>query len=146
MRHRIYQVTVAMAALLLVSAFVSQRSIYAYHSYQLTVSQLKAGLDKASNPKAKGFFLIDVRSPREHATGMIPGTDLNIDFREIGARHQELSAKPDDHIVVYCQSGKRSNVAAETLADLGYKNVYNVRGSMNAWVEAGFPVVPAKGR
>jgi rhodanese-related sulfurtransferase len=146
MRHRIYHVAAGMAALLLVSGLVSQRSIYAHHSYQLTVSQLKAGLDKAPNFEAKGFFLIDVRSPREHASGMIPGTDLNIDFREIGARHKEIGAKLDDHIVVYCQGGGRSNVAAETLADLGYKNVYNVRGSMNAWVEAGFPVVPARGR
>jgi rhodanese-related sulfurtransferase len=46
----------------------------------------------------------------------------------------------DDHIVVYCQSGRRSNIAAETLADLGYRHVYNVSGSMNAWLAAGFPV------
>jgi phage shock protein E len=118
----------------------------AYHSYLLTVTQLKAGLDKAPNPAGKGFVLIDVRSLQEHAGGVIPGTDLNIEFSDIGARHREIGARPDDHIVVYCQSGRRSNVAAETLADLGYTHVYNVRGSMNAWVEAGYPVVPAKGR
>jgi rhodanese-related sulfurtransferase len=42
--------------------------------------------------------------------------------------------------VVYCQSGHRSNIAAETLTDLGYHHVYNVTGSMNAWLAAGFPV------
>jgi rhodanese-related sulfurtransferase len=115
----------------------------AHHSYLLTVNQLKAGLDKAANPKNKGFILIDVRSPQEHAQGMIPDTDLNIDYRQIGTRHKELGVKLDDHIVVYCQSGHRSNIAAETLADLGYTHVYNVRGSMNAWVEAGYPVVPS---
>jgi phage shock protein E len=118
----------------------------AYHSYLLTVEQLKAGLDKASDPAGKGFVLIDVRSSKEHATGEIPGTDLNIEFSEIGARHREIGAGLQDHIVVYCQSGRRSNIAAETLADLGYKHVYNVRGSMNAWIEAGYPVVPAKDR
>jgi len=41
---------------------------------------------------------------------------------------------------VYCQSGKRSNIAADILADLGYRNVYNIRGSVNAWVQAGFPL------
>jgi rhodanese-related sulfurtransferase len=46
----------------------------------------------------------------------------------------------EDHLVVYCQSGHRSNIAAETLADLGYRHVYNVTGSMNAWLAAGFPV------
>lgn len=113
---------------------------WSYHSYLLTVQQLNAGLAKASSPDKKGFVLVDVRSPEEHRTGMIPGTDFNIDFRDIKARHRELGVQPDDHIVVYCQSGHRSNIAAETLADLGYRHVYNVAGSMNAWMEAGFPV------
>jgi phage shock protein E len=46
----------------------------------------------------------------------------------------------EDHLVVYCQSGHRSNIAAETLTDLDYRHVYNVTGSMNAWLAAGFPV------
>ncbi|MGE3151107.1 MAG: rhodanese-like domain-containing protein [Nitrospiraceae bacterium] len=112
----------------------------AYHSYLLTVQQLRAGLMKAMAPDKKGFFLIDVRSPEEHVGGFIPGTDLNIDFREIKVRHKQIGAKLDEHIVVYCQSGHRSNIAAETLADLGYRFVYNVDGSMNAWAEAGYPV------
>jgi len=108
--------------------------------YLLTVQQLKAGLDKATQSKQKGFVLIDVRSPDEHSSGFIPGTDFNIDFREIQARHRELKAKLDQHIVVYCQTGHRSNIAAETLMELGYQHVYNVEGSMNAWEEAGYPV------
>lgn len=116
----------------------------AAESYVISVNQLKAGLEKAVTPKAKGFLLVDVRSPREHAGGVIPGTDLNIEFSQIKARHRDLDAKLDDHIVVYCQSGHRSNIAAETLAELGYTHVYNVEGSMNAWMEAGFPVAPAR--
>jgi len=111
-----------------------------HHSYLLTVQQLEVSLSKAGSTSKKGFVLIDVRSPEEHQAGVIPGTDLNIDFREIQARHREIGAQLDEHIVVYCQSGRRSNIAAETLADLGYRHVYNVSGSMNAWLEAGFPV------
>ena len=106
--------------------------------YLLTVQQLKAGLDKATQPTQKGFVLVDVRSPEEHIGGFIPGTDFNIDFREIQARHRDLKANLDQHIVVYCQSGHRSNIAAETLMGLGYQHVYNVEGSMNAWEEAGY--------
>lgn len=109
-------------------------------TFILTVHELNGGLNKAPDLTQKGFTLIDVRTPEEHGTGFIPGTDMNIDFREIGARHQEIGAQLDDHIVVYCQSGHRSNIAAETLAELGYKHVYNVAGSMNAWGEAGYPV------
>lgn len=108
--------------------------------YLLTVQQLKTALDKGSQPNQKGFVLIDVRSPDEHQEGFIPGTDFNIDFREIQNRHQELHAALDSHIVVYCQSGHRSNIAADTLMSLGYKHVYNVEGSMNAWGEAGYPI------
>ena len=117
---------------------------WSYHSYLLSVKQLRAGLTKAPSMAQKGFVLIDVRSVEEHAGGFIPGTDFNIDFREIAERHREIGAQPDDHIVVYCQSGHRSNIAAEALADLGYKHVYNVSGSMNAWVAAGFPVETAR--
>ncbi len=134
--HRLTQWGLLAIAALLLGGSVT----YAHHSYLLTVQQLRAGLAKAVSPDQKGFFLIDVRSPQEHMTGVIPGTDRNIEFREIGARHREIGAKPDDHIVVYCQSGHRSNIAAETLADLGYKHVYNLEGSVNAWLEAGYPL------
>ena len=108
--------------------------------YLLTVQQLKGSMDRARQPNQKGFVLVDVRSPEEHQEGFIPGTDFNIDFREIQNRHQELRVELDSHIVVYCQSGHRSNIAANTLMSLGYTNVYNVEGSMNAWEEAGYRI------
>jgi rhodanese-related sulfurtransferase len=132
----------AFAALgcLIAVGFVLGEAALAHHSYLLTVQQLQSALSKAPSKTGKGFVLIDVRSPEEHQASSIPGTDLNIDFREIQSRHREIGAQFDDHIVVYCQSGHRSNIAAETLADLGYRHVYNVAGSMNAWLEAGYPV------
>jgi rhodanese-related sulfurtransferase len=135
----ILRILLTVASLFLLSV-ISISAVSAHHSYLLTVQQLHAGLTKALSIPQKGFILIDVRSPDEHATGFIPGTDLNIDFRDIRARHREIGAQLGDHLVVYCQSGHRSNIAAETLADLGYTHVYNVSGSMNAWLAAGFPV------
>ena len=126
--------------LALVIGLTLASTAWSYHSYVLSVQQLQAGLAKAPSPDKKGFLLVDVRTPEEHRNGMIPGTDFNIDFRELKSRHRELGAQPTDHIVVYCQSGHRSNVAAEILADLGYRHVYNFAGSMNAWEEAGFPI------
>ncbi len=123
--------------------FSSGSDVSAYHSYVISVQKLKAALEKAPDHLHKGFFLIDVRSPQEHVGGIIPGTDRNIEFTEMKVRHNEIGAQPDDHIVVYCQSGHRSNIAAETLADLGYKHVYNVSGSMNAWQAAGYELQPA---
>jgi len=112
----------------------------ASHVRQLSVQEVKSALDKAPSLREKGFFLVDVRSIEEHDSGAIPGTDVNIEFREIAKRHKEIGAGVEDHIVVYCQSGKRSNIAADTLTELGYKNVYNIRGSVNAWLQAGYPL------
>ena len=134
----IRRIAISLLGLLLIAGMTTVVS--AHHSYLLSVQQLRAGLNKAPSMAQKGFVLIDVRAPEEHAAGFIPGTDLNIDFREIKTRHREIGVPLDEHVVVYCQSGHRSNIAAETLADLGYTHVYNVRGSMNAWVEAGYPV------
>src|SRR5438046_3545058 len=88
-------------------------SVSAHHSYLLTVQQLNAGLSRAATPATKGFFLIDVRSPQEHLTGVIPGTDRNIEYREIRARHHEIGARSDRHIVVYCHAGPRSDTTRE---------------------------------
>ncbi len=133
---------IACVGLGLVLLLAGASGVSADHSFVLTVQQLNAGLAKAPSPREKGFFLIDVRSPQEHVAGVIPGTDMNIDFREMQYRHQEIGASLNDHIVVYCQSGHRSNIAAETLADLGYQYVYNVYGSMNAWLDADYPIQP----
>ena len=130
--------TVLIGLLMLAFLQVAPALFAATEPYLLTVQQLKEALDKSPKPDQKGFILVDVRSSEEHQTGFIPGTDFNIDFRDMQNRHHELHANPDDHIVVYCQSGHRSNIAAETLMGLGYLHVYNVEGSMNAWEEAGF--------
>ena len=131
---------ISLTGLLIVFVLVFFASHTHAEPYLLSVQQLKAGMDKVSQPNQKGFILIDVRTPEEHQGGFIPGTDFNIDFREIQSRHQEIHAQLDSHVVVYCQSGHRSNIAAETLMSLGYKNVYNVEGSMNAWEEANYPI------
>jgi len=127
-----------LGVLILIGAGVTSGPASASHGRQLSVQEVKGALDKAPSLREKGFILVDVRSVEEHDTGAIPGTDANIDFREMARRHKELGAGIDDHIVLYCQSGKRSNIAQDTLMELGYRNVYNIRGSVNAWLQAGY--------
>jgi len=45
------------------------------------------------------------------------------------------------HIVIYCDSGNKSNIAASLLEKNGYKKVTSVLGSMEAWKAAGYPLV-----
>ena len=88
----ISRIVIMIVGLLLLSA-ISISGVSAHHSYLLTVQQLRAGLTKAPSMSQKGFILVDVRSVEEHATGFIPGTDLNIEFREIQTRHREIGAQ-----------------------------------------------------
>lgn len=74
-------------------------------------------------------ILIDVRTKEEYETDHLP-TAVNIPYTDIASKIQEISEDKEDPIIVYCQSGTRSNIAAHTLIDDGYTNVYDY-GSIN---------------
>jgi sulfur-carrier protein adenylyltransferase/sulfurtransferase len=84
--------------------------------------------------------VIDVRDPDEYREGHIePATNISRGFLEfrIGSAVTD-SAVP---IVLYCQTGLRSVLAAKALQDLGYRNVINLQGGFQKWAQSGLPVV-----
>ena len=89
------------------------------------------------NQRAAALQIVDVRSPREWATGHVPGA-RHIFLPELRKRVSELDrAKPT---AVYCASGYRASIAASVLKKEGFKELWNVPGSWEAWKKAGFPV------
>lgn len=77
--------------------------------------------------KDEGVLLLDVRTEDEYKEIRIPGSQL-LPYDEIIARKGELPADLDTPIIVYCRSGRRSAIAAETLLGLGYTEVYDLGG------------------
>lgn len=92
---------------------------------QLTPQQVQDGLQKQPAP-----LLLDVREEDEVRLCALPGS-LHIPMNLIPLRHNEL---PDDiPIIVYCHHGIRSLNVARYLAHVGFENVANLQGGIDAW-------------
>ncbi|MPN25199.1 Sulfurtransferase [bioreactor metagenome] len=84
------------------------------------------------------MFLLDVRGDEEWDDGHIEGAK----HIYVGHLEENLDKVPQNlPIVVYCDSSRRSNIAASILKKNGYDKVYNVLGSMTAWKNAGYEVI-----
>ena len=77
---------------------------------------------------------INVHVPYE---GDIAGTDLTIPFDQIEAQIDKLPIPRSTPLAVYCRTGRMSLIAARTLADLGYQDVVELAGGMQAWQQSG---------
>jgi len=93
-------------------------------------------------------LMIDIRELPEYRQGHIPGAVLAprglLEF-EIHGLVERTSTDPgiapeDRDIVLYCGTGGRSALAAQTLDAMGYRNVRSMAGGIVAWAAAGLPV------
>lgn len=76
----------------------------------------------------KSKVVIDVRTPEEFATGHIEGA-INIPFDAIKPRLPALAKiGKNENIVLYCRSGRRSAIAMQSFAELGYRNLQDGGG------------------
>ena len=75
----------------------------------------------------EGYIILDVREQDEYDAGHIPEAIL-IPYKQIGEKANEMLPDKDQFILVYCRSGRRSKIAAETLVELGYTNIKEFGG------------------
>lgn len=99
----------------------------------LSVHELRARMDEGAD-----FHLIDVRTPEERERASIRGARLLDDAlrTELESLHRETT------LVFHCHHGGRSQRAAEHFAALGFRQVYNVEGGIDAWSREIDPKVP----
>lgn len=100
---------------------------------QMSVGDLKAAID-AGNP----MEILDVRTPEERAIAAIPGAAL---LNEGEAARIEAMPR-DTKLVLHCHHGGRSQQAAEQFVSLGFTQVFNVVGGIDAWSQEIDPDVP----
>ena len=75
----------------------------------------------------EGYIILDVREQDEYDAGHIPGAIL-IPYTRIEEKADDMLPDKDQLILVYCRSGRRSKIAAEALAELGYTNIKEFGG------------------
>ena len=75
----------------------------------------------------EGYIILDTRTQEEYDEGHIPGAIL-IPYDEILQRAEETLPNKDQLILVYCRSGRRSKIAAQSLVELGYTNIMEFGG------------------
>lgn len=99
----------------------------------MSVHDLKNKLEKKEE-----MALLDVRKKKEWDEGHIQGAK----HIYIGELEKNLDSIPKKSpAIIYCDSSKRSSIAASILKKHGYNSVYNVLGSMTAWKNAGYDIV-----
>lgn len=99
----------------------------------------ETGIDDLRRQGAALGLLIDTREPAEWAAGHISGA-VPVPRGILEGKIEQLAPDVDQPIVLYCASGGRSALAAESLQRMGYRNVLSLAGGFNAWHEAGHPV------
>ena len=75
----------------------------------------------------EGYIILDVRPQEEYHQGHIPGA-IVISHEQIEEKAEQVLTDKDQLILVYCRSGRRSKIAAEALAELGYTNIKEFGG------------------
>jgi sulfur-carrier protein adenylyltransferase/sulfurtransferase len=87
-----------------------------------------------------GVVLVDVRESEEWDAGHIPGAK-HVPRGYLESRIEGAVADRDQRVVIYCASGQRSALAANTLREqLGYENVASMNGGITLWKDRGYEV------
>lgn len=87
---------------------------------------------------SKDFVFINVHIPY---AGEIAQTDAFVPYDQVEQNIPKFPTDKNAKVFLYCSSGRMSAIAAETLVKLGYTNIWNLDGGMNAWESAGLQLI-----
>lgn len=89
---------------------------------QISQDEAKRIMDSQSD-----YIIVDAREQYEYDEGHIKDA-IVIPYTEIEAKAEEMLPDKEQLILVYCRSGRRSKIAAQSLANMGYTNVKEFGG------------------
>ncbi|MDX6643326.1 MAG: sulfur-carrier protein adenylyltransferase/sulfurtransferase [Solirubrobacteraceae bacterium] len=109
------------------------------------IKQIRQQIDEvdpgdARRQASNGATLIDVRETHEFEAGHIPGAK-HVPRGYLESRIEGAVPDHSEHVILYCQTGQRSALAANTLKELlGYEHVESMTGGITLWKDRGYEV------
>lgn len=97
----------------------------------LSPAEFKTAMVKESNA-----IILDVRTPKEVAQGIIPGATV-INFYDTDFKNQIEKLDKNKTYFVYCKGGGRSSKACSALQEVSFPKAYNLKGGITAWKKEG---------
>ncbi len=85
--------------------------------------------------RGERVILVDIREIQEVNAAKIPGS-VHVPRSHLESRI-EAQVPRDANVVLYCASGNRSVLSADTLQRMGYSNVASMSGGIRGWADAG---------
>ena len=85
--------------------------------------------------------VLDVRTPQEFATGRLRADARNINFYDADFRAQLAQLDKTKTYLIYCRSGNRSGKARAMMRAMGFRDVVELDGGVNAWLRSGKELV-----
>lgn len=121
----IYYILASIALLITIFLYFKSKSIGGANFNNISVTEL----EQLSTDK--NTTLIDVRTQNEIQQGKM---DKALEIELGPAMHKKMSVlDKNKKYIVYCRSGRRSVLASNMMAKMGFTNVNNLLGGYNAW-------------
>jgi rhodanese-related sulfurtransferase len=86
------------------------------------------------------FYIIDIRTPDEYATGHLKNSML-IDYYADSFKTELDKLDRAKSYLIYCRTGHRSGLARDIMKDMGFQTVYNMTDGITEWQAVGYGVV-----
>ncbi len=108
-----------------------------------TLSRRGSGLSAAEATQLinrRNAVVVDLRGAAEYAGGHLPQA-RHVEFAELQAKIGQIAKNKATPVLLVCQTGQQSHKAVRIAAEAGYTEVHVLQGGVDAWQQAGMPVV-----
>ena len=103
------------------------------------ITEVTVGVIKNDIDVGKNFVLLDVRTSDEFNAGHLP-KGINIPRGTLEFLIGKFYPNKETEIVLYCRTDARAALCTNTLKEMGYANVKNLKGGFKAWGNAGYSI------